>query len=257
MRSSTDLPLRGPARDAAGKGHPRGPRGHRLPRGTGPERVPHRPGFPRGSGIAAAVGACGACAGESRPRHPGHAILLLALFLLLAGLFAVLLSYARLDETRAARVLASLESRFAAAAALSAASGLEPGGEVAGASRKPSLAPENPLPGRRSPPGTVVLALPERRLFTEAGAVPRARWLSLGRLARLAREEGGWIEVAAPWPGDAAEFRLRTLRLRALAAVLRELGAPRAGLALGFGARPAPLWQLVYRPPLDHGRQGP
>ncbi len=256
MRSSTDLPLRGPARDTAGKGHARDPRRHGPPSDAGRKRIPHRPEFPRGSGSPPAAAASGAYTGAAGSRHPGHAILLLALFLLLAGVFAVLLGYARLDESRAARVLASLERRSPAAASLSAASGLEPGGEVTDTSGKLSLAPENPLPGRRLPPGTSGLALPERRLFTEAGAVPRARWLSLGRLTRLTRERGGWIEVAAPWPADAAEYRMRTLRLRALAAVLRELGAPQAALVLGFGAAPEPVWQLVYRPPLDAGSKG-
>ena len=212
-----------------------------------PRRVRSRPAG------APAVAACPHTSGtRMRPLPAGHTTLFLALFLLLAGLFAVLLSHSRIDRPRAVRVLASLGNSFAAAPFPPPA----PEAERAGGWRRTG-APEipaasgGPLPARSSPPGPVVVTLPEQRLFTAAGEVPRARWLTLGRLARLARDAGGRLEIAAPWPRDAAARRLRALRLRALAATVRQLGAPRERLALGFASESGTAWRLVYRPATD------
>ncbi len=187
------------------------------------------------------------------PAPGSHHLLFLALFLLLGGVFALLTSYARLDQDKIDRVLASLEERFGGGAL-----GLPVERERVGDPRDAALetlarsdpeAVDSPLllKGRRE--GGLALSLEEDRLFDREGRIPRARWVLLSRFAQAAREEGVRIAVLAPRPvppGRLDEGRLA--RLDRLRARLVALGAPAESVLAGVGDGRDRRWRVVLWP---------
>lgn len=192
------------------------------------------------------------------PAPGSHHLLFLALFLLLGGVFALLTSYARLDQDKIDRVLASLEERFGGGAL-----GLPLERERVGDPQAAGLdTPALPDPRREERPpllkgrgeGGSELRLDEDRLFDRDGRIPRARWVLLSRFARAAREEGMRIAVLAPAPvppetlGGARLERLGRLRARLVA-----LGAPEDAVLLGVGDGRVRRWRVMLWP----GARGP
>jgi hypothetical protein len=189
--------------------------------------------------------------------EPGWAAdqLHLALFLLLGGFFALLLSLADPAPERARVVLDSLRAVFSAEA---------PASENSGATAAPNSTEE---PRRRAqlPLGEALTAaeraaglvarvrLAGDHLFDAANDIPRWHWFLLHRLARriTAASDGRQLEILVPagaWR-DAPEATVR--RLEALMARLVALGAARERLLVGIRPGESDLWTFLLREPVE------
>ncbi len=179
-------------------------------------------------------------------------ILFLSVFLLLSGVFVLLIAMSEFDRDRTKRVLESLGRQFATAPA----AGGETPFSAAGRLSLPLVVGDTPRALRFGPPLTAEarragivgrVELPSTRLFDERGEVPRERWLLFGRMAAATRDPRAWgLEIAAPWTdrADAAEL---AFRLEKLLALLDRLGADPAAVTYGLGRTDGEIWSFTFR----------
>lgn len=197
------------------------------------------------------------------PAAPGTAIasvrsrgrsaeLFLALHLLLAGFFALLLAFAGPAPERARLVLGSLGVGSPAdpQAAQREAAARPDAGPRLPLDRPERIIVGEPLSAADRQRGLLArVEIPADRLFDEAGAIRRWQLFLLGRLARLVgRETTPKRQLEILVPAEQVEDLDRTRRrLQALLATLQKLGAP--GDVLSVGVRPgrAALWTVGLR----------
>lgn len=159
----------------------------------------------------------------------------LALFLLLCGVFASLVTQGRPDTGRAVLAVGSVRAALGGPAGWSV-----PGARGEGGTEEA----EGPLGGfaRAGTDGPLRLELDSTRLFDADGRVVRARLFLFARLAAASR--AGWeIRVLAPDGGTESLARLGdVLRL------LEAHGAVSARLLVGLDPRGSGRWRFEARP---------
>lgn len=234
------------SRISAGVGTVDPPRGSLDLAAWEPESSAPGDAFPGASGSAAAVDSDP----SSRPARAGETQL--ALFLMLAGFFAVLLSLAQPEPDRARMVLESLAATFSEAYPPEADIG-EGGPPRPGQGRRyrrARLPLGEPLTAAERRAGLLArVRIAEDRLFDASGGIPRWRWFLLGRLARRVADDAEGhrrleilLPAAALSEGDATALRVRTLLGR-----LTAFGAPVDRVALGMLPAGRGLWTFVLR----------
>lgn len=182
----------------------------------------------------------------------------LALFLLLGGFFALLLSLAEPAPERARVVLDSLTAVFSTKApGAQDGSGLPAADSAEAPRRRAQLPLGEPLTAAERAAGLVArVRLAGERLFADTGEIPRWHWFLLHRLAQrvAATSDPRQLEILVPAGAWQKAPEATERRLEALIARLVALGAARDRLLLGILPEERDLWTLLLREPVG-GRQ--
>ncbi len=213
---------------------------------------------PRPAAVAApsaAVGTPGLPPGDRRaPGGPPGAVgdeLQPALFLLLAGFFALLLSLAGPAPDRARIVLDSLGAAFGVAAgARDRDAALTAVDDPEGPDRRARLPLGEPISAAERSAGLVArVRIDADRLFETDGNVRRWHWFLLHRLARRAdgNPGSGRLEILVPDAAMREAPESTRVRLGALVSRLVALGAARERLSVGILPGRRAEWTFLLR----------